>query len=66
MPSKKIKLINTNEYMKCRNVKAVLRYHTPNKTKEPESYFHHLLILYYPWRDKSNLMASKIKTTSKF
>ena len=63
---KKIKLMNSNEYMKCRKVKAVLRYHTPNKIKEPESYFHHLLILYYPWRDKSNLMASKIKTTSKF
>ena len=30
----KIKLMNKNEYMKCRKVKAVLRYHTPNKTKQ--------------------------------
>ena len=66
MPSKTIKLINTNEYMKCRKVKAVLRYHTPNKTKEPESYFHHLLMLYYPWRDESNLMASDQTYTSTF
>ena len=61
----KIKLINTNEYMKCK-VKAVLRYHTPNKIKEPESYFHHLLMLYYPWRDESNLIASDQTYTSKF
>ena len=31
-----ITLMNTKEKMKCRNVKAVIRYHTPNKTKEPE------------------------------
>ena len=43
-----IKLMNKNEYMKCRKVKAVIRYHTPNKTKEPELYFHHLLMLYFP------------------
>ena len=52
--------------MKCRKVKAVLRYHTPNKTKESESYFHHLLMLYYPWRDENNLMASDQTYTSKF
>ena len=63
---KKIKLINTNECMKCRKVKAVLRYHTPNKKKEPESYFHHLLMLYYPWRDETNLIASDQTYTTKF
>ena len=58
--------MNGNEYMKCRKVKAVLRYHTPNKIKERESYFHHLLMLYYPWRDENNLMASDQTYTSKF
>ena len=66
MPSKQIKLINGNEYMKCRKVKAILRYHTPNKIKEPESYFHHLLMLYCPWRDENNLMASDQTYASKF
>ena len=47
---KTITLLNKHEKMKCRKVKAVLRYHTPNKMKEPELYFHHLLMLYYPWR----------------
>ncbi len=34
----RIKLENCNEYMKCRKVRAVLRYHTPNKRKEPEHF----------------------------
>ena len=41
-----ITLMNTKEKLKCRKVKAVIRYHTPNKTKERERYFHHLLMLY--------------------
>ena len=61
-----IKLMNTKEKMKCRKVKAVIRYHTPNKTKEPERYFHHLLMLYYPWRNESELMAADQSYTSKF
>ena len=47
-----ITLTNTKEKLKCRKVKAVIRYHTPNKTKEPGRYFHHLLMLYniaLPW-----------------
>lgn len=45
---KLIRLMNSNETMKCRKVKAVIRYHRPNKRKEPELFFHHLLMLYYP------------------
>ena len=62
----KIKLLNTNEVMKCRTTKAVIRYHTPNKTKEPEKYFHHLLMLYYPWRKEDNLIGSDETYASKF
>ena len=62
----KIKLLNKNEYMKCRKVQAVIRYHTPNKTKEPELDFHHLLMLYLPWRAESELLSSDQTYTSKF
>ena len=63
----RIKLINkTNEVMKCRLTKAVLRYHTPNKLKEPEKYFHHLLMLYYPWRMEENLVGNEQTYASKF
>jgi hypothetical protein len=47
----RIKLVNSRE-IKCRKIKAVIRYHTPNKRKEPEKYFHHLLMLYFPWRNE--------------
>ena len=50
--------MNKNEYMKCRKVKAVMRYHTPNKVKQPELYFHHLLRLYLPWGNENELIGS--------
>lgn len=62
----KIKLLNSNEVMKCRKSKAVLRYHTPNKTKEPEKYFYHLLMLYYPWRSEDNLIGKEKTYAFKF
>ena len=63
---KRIKLLNTNEYMKRRQTKAVVRYHRPNRQREPEAYFHHLLMLYYPWRDENSLMAEDQTYTTKF
>ena len=61
-----IRLINGTKVMKCRKVKAVIRYHTPNKTKEPEKYFHHLLMLYYPWRVETELLGNQQTYMSKF
>ena len=43
-----------------------MRYHTPNKSKEPELYFHHLLMLYFPWRDEKDLLSSDQIYASKF
>ena len=65
LPSK-IRLINTNEVMKCRKTKAILRYHRPNKVKEPEKYFHHLLMLYYPWRNEDSLIGNGQTYASRF
>ena len=62
----KIRLLNTNEVMKCRKVKAVIRFHTPSKRKEPEKYFHHLLMLYFPWRQECDLIGTEQTYISKF
>jgi hypothetical protein len=62
----RIKLTNSKETMKCRKVKAVIRYHTPNKRKEPEKYFHHLLMLYFPWRNEQELLGQHQTYISKF
>ena len=50
--------MNTEEKSECRNIKlAVNRCHT---------YFHHLLMLYYRWRNESELMAAYQSYSSKF
>ena len=54
---KKIKLMTKKETMKCRRVRAVVRFHTPSKRTEPEKYCHHLLMLSYPWRQESDLLG---------
>ena len=46
-----IKLMNSNDRMRCRKVRRVLRYHTSNK------YPHHLLLLFYPFRSENELLG---------
>ena len=55
---KNIRLMNGKEVMKRRRVKAVIRYHILNKTKE--RYFHHLLFLYHPRRQETDLGNEQI------
>ena len=47
--------MSSNEKLKCRKIKAVLRYHVPNPNRNPEQYTHHLLFSFYPFRDEGNL-----------
>ena len=54
------------ETMKCRKAQAVIRFHTPSKTTEPEKYFNHLLMLYFPWRKESDLIGDDNSYLSKF
>ncbi|XP_057310099.1 uncharacterized protein LOC130648095 [Hydractinia symbiolongicarpus] len=51
-------LMSSNEKLKCRKVKQVLRLYTPNKHKYPELYAHHLLMLYYPFRNECDLKSA--------
>ena len=52
--------------MKCRKVKAVIRFQTPNRTKEPEKFYHHLLMLYLPWRKETELAGSDQSFAAKY
>ena len=47
--------MSSNEKLKCRKVRAVLRYHVLNPNRNPEQYAHHLLFSFYPFKDKGNL-----------
>ena len=51
--------------MKCRKVKAVIQFHKPSKTTDPEKYFHHVLMLYFPWREESDLIGPEGTYASK-
>ena len=49
-------LMNSKDKLKCRKIRAVLRYHVPNRHKFPEKYSHHLLFMYYPFRSEGELL----------
>ena len=57
-----IPLMNSKEKLKCRQVKAVLRYHVPNRHKFPEKYAHHLLFMFYPFRNEHGLKSDNTGT----
>ena len=61
-----IKLNNGRETMKRRKIKAVIRFHTPSKVKEPDKFYHHLLMLYFPWRKETDLLGDDQLYSTKF
>ena len=60
--SKSIPLMSSKEKMKCRTVKKVLRYYTPNPLTHSEAYAHHLLMLFYPFRNENELISETSST----
>ena len=44
-----IPLMSSKEKLKCRKVKAVLRYYVPNANRNAEEYAHNLLFSFYPF-----------------
>ena len=53
----KIKFMISAETMHCRKVRGILRYHVPNKPLSPEKVAHHVLLLFFPFRDKKQLLS---------
>ena len=53
-----VSLMSPKEKLKCRKVKAVLRYHQPSPHKNVEQYAHHLLFAFHPFRH-----AEEVKCT---
>ena len=53
-----IPLMSSKEKLKCRKVKSFLRYHVPNRNKNPEKHAHHILFMFYPFRDESKLYST--------
>ena len=59
-----IHVMSSNENLKCRKVRAVLRYYVPNRYKYPEKYAHHLLFMFYPFRIEESLKSVNSGTFS--
>ena len=57
---KEIPLMSSKEKLKCRKVKAVLRYYQPNPNKAFETYAHHLSLSFYPFRNEEELKSPAV------
>ena len=53
--------MSSTEKLKCRNVKAVLRYHQPSLNRDIEKFAHHMLFSFYPFRIEEYLKQPPIK-----
>ena len=45
------------ETMRCHQVRRFLQYHVSNKLSLPEKFAHHVLLLFYPFRDEKELLS---------
>ena len=50
--SQKIKFMTSGETMRCRKVRRIFRYHVPKKFLAPENFAHHVLLLFYSFRNE--------------
>ena len=61
---KSFPLMSSKESLKLRKEKCILRYHIPNQTTQPEEYAHHMLFMFFPFRNESDLKATVSRTYS--
>ena len=53
----KIRLMIAGEKMQCRKVRHILRYHVSNKLLAAEEFAHHVLFLFFLFRDVKELLS---------
>ena len=54
---KKIKLVISISTLRCQIARQILRYHLPNKLLTPEIFAHHVLLLFYLFRDEKQFFS---------
>ena len=50
-------MIISGETKRCQNVRQILRYHRPNKLLSPEKFAHHVMLLFFQFRDEKQLLS---------
>ena len=53
--SKTIPIMSSKEKLKCRKIPLLLQYHVPSKEGYPDEHAHHMLFMYFPFRDEVGL-----------
>ena len=61
---KSFPLMSSKESLKLRKDKCILRYHIPNQTAQPDEYAHHMLFVFFPFRNESDLKTTVSRTYS--
>ena len=61
---KVIPLMLSKEKLKCRKIPFVLQFYVPNEQTQPEEYAHHMLFMYYPFRNENDLKSGNPPTYS--
>ena len=61
---KSFPLMSSKDSSKLRKGKCILRYHIPNQRTQPEEYAHHMLFMFFPFRNESDLKATVSRTYS--
>jgi len=61
---KRIRLKNGMGVMIQRKKRSIMRYHKFSKDKEPEKYFHSMLMLFMPWRNETKDLLDSFNTYS--
>ena len=56
-------MTHNNEKLEYRKVRAVLRYYQPDLQKNIEQYAHHLLFIFYSFRDEAYKRSSPMTKT---
>ena len=54
---KQMKLMISGRKMRCRKMRRILRFHAPNNILYPVEFAHHVLLLFYPFRDEKELLS---------
>ena len=52
-----IPLMPSKEKLKCGKISFVLQFYVPNQQTQPEEYVHHILFMYYPFRNENDLKS---------
>ena len=63
---KSFSLMTSGTRFHLRRVPAVIRFPSIKQNDDPEKYYHHLLVLYYPWRHESELKGGDGSYSSKY